>query len=61
MKQTRVLPKPQEIATYLQFSNCLVRRIEQQGMIMPYRTVGVHRREHLEIVNQQLEACRIVL
>jgi hypothetical protein len=61
MKQTRVLPRPYEITTYLQFSQCLVRRIEQQGMILPYRTVGMHRREHLEIPNQQVEASRIIL
>jgi hypothetical protein len=61
MKQTRVLPRPHEITTYFQFSQCLVRRIEQQGMIMPYRTVGMHRRELLGWPNQQVEASRIIL
>jgi hypothetical protein len=61
MKQTRVLPKPQEFTTYFQFSHFLVRQIEQQGMIVPYRTVGVHRGEHQEMPNQQLEAGRIVV
>lgn len=48
-----------EGANYLRISLFTLRKIEQQGLIIPYRTPGGHRRYSLEMLNEYLENSRI--
>ena len=48
-----------EAATYLRISLFTLRKIEQQGMIVPYRTPGGHRRYSIEMLNEYLEQSRL--
>lgn len=48
-----------EAAAYLRISLFTLRKIEQQGLIVPYRTPGGHRRYSLEMLNEYLEKSRI--
>jgi excisionase family DNA binding protein len=59
MEQTRGLLTAKEAAAYLRISLFTLRKIEQQGLIVPYRTPGGHRRYSLEMLNEYLEKSRI--
>jgi len=48
-----------EAAEYLRVSLFTLRKIEQQGLIVPYRTPGGHRRYSLEMLNEYLEGSRV--
>lgn len=48
-----------EAAAYLRISLFTLRKIEQQGLIIPYRTPGGHRRYGLEMLNDYLEKSRV--
>jgi putative resolvase len=48
-----------EAADYLRVSLFTLRKIEQQGLIVPYRTPGGHRRYSLEMLNEYLEGSRV--
>jgi len=48
-----------EAATYLRVSLFTLRKIEQEGLIVPYRTPGGHRRYSVTMLNEYLEASRI--
>ena len=48
-----------EAAAYLRISLFTLRKIEQQGMIVPYRTPGGHRRYSLSMLNEYLESSRV--
>ena len=48
-----------EAAQYLRVSLFTLRKIEQQGLIVPYRTPGGHRRYSLDMLNQYLESSRV--
>ena len=48
-----------EAASYLRISLFTLRKIEQQGLIVPYRTPGGHRRYSQEMLNEYLEESRI--
>ena len=48
-----------EAAAYLRISLFTLRKIEQQGMIIPYRTPGGHRRYSLGMLNEYLESSRV--
>ena len=48
-----------EAANYLRISLFTLRKIEQQGMIVPYRTPGGHRRYSIEMLNEYLERSRL--
>jgi excisionase family DNA binding protein len=48
-----------ESADYLRISTFTLRKIEREGLIVPYRTPGGHRRYSLEMLNEYLEASRI--
>jgi len=48
-----------EAAHYLRVSLFTLRKIEQQGLIVPYRTPGGHRRYSLDMLNQYLESSRV--
>jgi putative resolvase len=48
-----------EAAEYLRISLFTLRKIEQQGLIVPYRTPGGHRRYSIDMLNEYLENSRI--
>ena len=48
-----------EAAAYLRISLFTLRKIEQQGLIVPFRTPGGHRRYSLDMLNQYLEDSRV--
>ena len=48
-----------ESAEYLRISTFTLRKIEQMGLIVPYRTPGGHRRYSLEMLNEYLEKSRV--
>jgi excisionase family DNA binding protein len=49
-----------ESADYLRISTFTLRKIEKEGLIVPYRTPGGHRRYSLEMLNEYLENSRIL-
>ena len=53
------LMKPKEAATYMRVSQFTLRVMEREGMILPYRTPGGHRRYSVEMLNEYLEQSRI--
>jgi excisionase family DNA binding protein len=59
MEQARGLFTAKEAAAYLRISLFTLRKIEQQGLIVPYRTPGGHRRYSLEMLNEYLEKSRV--
>jgi excisionase family DNA binding protein len=59
MEQTSVLLTAKEAAAYLRISLFTLRKIEQQGLIVPYRTPGGHRRYSVEMLNEYLERSRV--
>ena len=59
MKQEKKLLTAKEAAAYLRISLFTLRKIEQQGLIVPYRTPGGHRRYRLEMLNEYLEKSRL--
>jgi excisionase family DNA binding protein len=59
MEQAGGLLTAKEAAAYLRISLFTLRKIEQQGLIVPYRTPGGHRRYHVEMLNQYLESSRL--
>jgi len=48
-----------EAASYLRVSLFTLRKIEQEGLIVPYRTPGGHRRYSVTMLNEYLEASRV--
>lgn len=48
-----------EAANYLRISPFTLRKMEQMGMIVPYRTPGGHRRYSLDMLNEYLEESRV--
>jgi excisionase family DNA binding protein len=58
MAEKRVLTA-KESADYLRISTFTLRKIERQGLIIPYRTPGGHRRYSLDMLNDYLEHSRI--
>jgi excisionase family DNA binding protein len=47
-----------EAAEYLRVSLASLHRMEKQGLLVPFRTVGGHRRYSLAMLNQYLENSR---
>ena len=58
MEQKRLMTA-KEAAGYLRISLFTLRKIEQQALIVPYRTPGKHRRYSVDMLNQYLEESRI--
>ena len=58
MDELRVMTA-KEAAGYLRVSLFTLRKIEQQGLIVPYRTPGGHRRYSMEMLNEYLERSRV--
>ena len=48
-----------EAAQCLHVLHSTLRKIEQRGLIVPYRTPGGHRRYSVDMLNEYLEASRI--
>jgi excisionase family DNA binding protein len=59
MEGERMLLTAKEAAAYLRVSLFTLRKIEQQGLLVPYRTPGGHRRYSLDMLNDYLERTRI--
>jgi excisionase family DNA binding protein len=57
-KERKLLLKAREAAQYLRISLFTLNRIERQGLLIPFRTPGRHRRYTLEMLNQYLEQNR---
>ena len=53
------LLKAREAAAYLRVSINTLGRMEQLGLIVPYRTPGGHRRYSLSMLKDYLEATRV--
>jgi excisionase family DNA binding protein len=59
MEEQRRLMTAKEASNYLRISLFTLRKIEQQGLIVPYRTPGGHRRYSVEMLNEYLESSRL--
>jgi len=59
MATEKRLMTAKEAAKYLRVSTFTLHKIEQLGMLVPYRTPGGHRRYSLEMLNEYLENSRI--
>ena len=59
MEEKRLMTA-KEAASYLRISLFTLRKIEQQGLIVPYRTPGGLRRYSLDMLNEYLEQSRIL-
>lgn len=59
MAQDKGLLTAKEAAAYLRISLFTLRKIEQQGLIVPYRTPGGHRRYSQDMLNEYLENSRV--
>lgn len=58
MKLERTMLTLAEAATFLGVSPNTLRRMEARGVLIPYRTVGGHRRYSLAMLESYLEAQR---
>ncbi len=58
IEERKVVLKAREAAEYLRISLFTLNKIERQGLLMPFRTPGGHRRYTLEMLNQYLEENR---
>ncbi len=59
MQERQTILTAKESAAYLRISPFTLRKIEEQGLIVPYRTPGGHRRYTLSMLLQYLEKSRI--
>jgi excisionase family DNA binding protein len=59
MTERKVVLTAKECAQYLRVSPFTLRKMEQQGLIVPSRTPGGHRRYTLEMLNEYLENSRV--
>ena len=57
MEERRLLTA-KEAAAYLRISLFTLRKIEQQGLVVPYRTPGGHRRYSVDMLDEYLENSR---
>ncbi len=58
MTQKKIILTAKESADYLRISPFTLRKMEQRGLIIPYRTPGGHRRYTLEMLDEYLEQSR---
>jgi excisionase family DNA binding protein len=58
--EDRRLLTAKEAAGYLRISLFTLRKIEQQGSLIPYRTPGGHRRYSVDMLNDYLEESRFM-
>jgi excisionase family DNA binding protein len=57
-EQWKQILTAREAADYLRVSLASLRRMEKQGLLIPFRTVGGHRRYSLAMLNEYLERSR---
>ena len=57
-EERQVVLKAREAAEYLRISLFTLNKIERQGLLVPFRTPGGHRRYTLEMLNQYVEENR---
>jgi excisionase family DNA binding protein len=57
----QVVLKAREAAEYLRISLFTLNKMERQGLLMPFRTPGGHRRYTLEMLNQYVEENRFAM
>ena len=57
-EERKVVLKAQEAAEYLRISLFTLNKIERQGLLVPFRTPGGHRRYTLEMLNRYVEESR---
>jgi excisionase family DNA binding protein len=60
MEDRKTILTAKESAEYLRISPFTLRKIEKQGLIVPYRTPGGHRRYTVEMLNEYLEKSRVL-
>lgn len=58
MEGETTLLTAKEAAAYLRVSLFTLRKIEQQGLLVPYRTPGGHRRYSVDMLKDYLEETR---
>jgi len=58
MEGETMLLTAKEAAAYLRVSLFTLRKIEQQGLLVPYRTPGGHRRYSVDMLKDYLEKTR---
>jgi excisionase family DNA binding protein len=59
MQEGKRVLTAKEAASYLRVSLFTLRKIEQQSLIVPYRTPGGHRRYSVDMLNEYLENSRV--
>jgi excisionase family DNA binding protein len=59
MEGETTLLTAKEAAAYLRVSLFTLRKIEQQGLLVPYRTPGGHRRYSVDMLKDYLEKTRL--
>ena len=59
MEGETTLLTAKEAAAYLRVSLFTLRKIEQQGLLVPYRTPGGHRRYSVPMLKDYLEKTRL--
>jgi DNA-binding transcriptional MerR regulator len=57
-KDKQEILKANEAADYLRISMYTLRKVEQQGLVIPFRTPGGHKRYSIEMLNEYLERTR---
>jgi excisionase family DNA binding protein len=57
-EQWKQILTAREAADYLRVSLASLHRMEKQGLLIPFRTVGGHRRYSLTMLNEYLEHSR---
>ena len=58
MAESKTLLTAKEACRYLRVSLFTLSKIEKQGLLVPFRTPGGHRRYSLEMLNEYLEKSR---
>ncbi len=58
-EETMIILTAKEAAEYLRVSLYTLRRMEDNGSLIPFRTPGGHRRYSLKMLNEYLEKSRM--
>lgn len=59
MEEEMTILTAKEASEYLRVSLYTLRRMENDGILIPYRTPGGHRRYSLKMLNEYLERSRL--
>jgi len=58
LQEAKHILTAREAAEYMRISLTSLRRIEKGGALLPFRTIGGHRRYSLDMLNEYLERSR---